>query len=313
MKLNNKMNNNLINSIIKENNLKLMNNNKDIENLLQDINNINTNIIRYSELENLLNSDIKYENDKDLSIINLQKFLDKNELKENNIKDFEKQKLFGDFKNICNKVYSPKKTIEADSKINHYLYINDIKPYKNSIKEAMNSIFKRSEVKLRKKYFPTYKSHTKDKDKNSIINLNIKLPKQLSIDINNISNKKIILRNSSLTDRERVIDDYKSIQKYNNNYIPKTLDNDERINISYGHYASNNMKYKHPQFYVLKTKNMPVRRKLLPKIKKDKLTMVDLFRKNNSQFNMLLNKKQNEFDKYYLAMRMGEIYKFKVN
>ena len=41
--------------------------------------------------------------------------------------------------------------------------------------------------------------------------------------------------------------------------------------------------------------------------------MVDLLRKNNSQFNMLLNKKENKFDKFYLAMRMAEISKFKIN
>ena len=313
MKINNKMNNkNLINSIIKEKNLKLINKNKDVENLLQDINNINKNILKYSEIENILNSNIKYDNEKDLDIISYQNFVDKNEIKENNIKGFEKQKLSGDFKNICNKVYSPIKTIETDSNVNHNLYINNIKPYKNSIKDAMNSILKRNDVKIRNIYFPTNKSQIRDKDNISIKNLNINLAKNLSIDINNISDKQLILRNNAHTDRDRVIDDYKSSYK-NINYIPKTIDNDEKINISYGNYASNNVKYKHPQFYVLKTKNKSVRKKILPPISKEKLNMVDLLKKHNSQFNMLLKKKQNKFAKYYLAMRMGEIYKFKVN
>ena len=302
---NNKMNNNSINSFLKEKSLKLINQNKDLENLLQDINNINTNILRYTQIDNLLNSDIKYDNEKDMDIINLQKYLDKNELKQNNIKDFEKQKLFGDFKNICNKVYSPKKTIETEASINRNLYLNNnIKPYKNSIKDAMNSIFKKHEVRLRNRYFPIYKSHTKDK--NSIIKLD--LSKKLSIDTNINPYTQIILKNNSHTDR--VIDDYKSSKR--RYFIPKTIENDEKINIGYGNYASNSVKYKHPQFYVLNTRNKPIKRKL-PPIKKEKLNMVDLLRKNNSQFNMLLNKKQNQYAKYYLAMRMGEIYKFKVN
>ena len=120
MKQNKKYQNKFQNSLNLDKNLKLINKNKDIENLIQDINNINSNILRYNQIEDLLKSDIKYDNEKDDDIISLQKYLDKIELKHNSIKNGKKQKLIGDCKDLCNKVYSPIKTIETDRNINHH-------------------------------------------------------------------------------------------------------------------------------------------------------------------------------------------------
>ena len=298
---------NIQRSITLDKNLKLINKNKDLENLIQDINSINKNIIRYAQIKSLLKSDIKYDNEED-EMHYFQKYLDKIELKQNIIKAPEKQKVFGDCKRLCNKVYnSPKKTIEIEKNINHNFCIKDIKPYNNSIKEAMNSIFKGKEVRIRNKYFPLCYSKTNDNKK--IINLAKKLFIEPDV-LKENSDINIKYRNDSYTDR--VIEDYKGKEYQNNFYLPRTIETDRRINVSYGNYASNKIKFKHPQFYILNSNNSTARKKL-PPIKGGKLNMVDLLRKNNSQFNMILNKKRNKFDKFYLAMRMGEIYKFKVD
>jgi hypothetical protein len=307
MRRNHKINN-YSKSLSLDKNLKLISKNKDLENLIQDINNINNNIIRYNQIENLLRSDIKYDNEKEPDIINLQKYLEINEYKQNNLKGEEKQKLFGDFKQLCNKVYSPKKTIETENSINKNFCVQNIKPYKNSIKEAMNSIFKRNEIRIRNKFFPL--KQIKNSNKKNILKLNLDLQNKLFDDSNNISSEKE-KKYKYESETDRVINDYNSKKYQNNYYIPRTIETDRRINISYGNYASNHAKFKHPQFYILNSNKTPIK-KNLPPIKNEKLKMVDLLRKNNSQFNIILNQKENKFAKYYLAMRMGEIYKFKV-
>ena len=310
MKQNKKHNNKLPKSLNLDKNLKLLNKNKDIENLIQDINNINSNILRYNQIEDLLKSDIKYDSEKEDDVITLQKYLDKIELKQNNIKSQKKQKLIGDCKILCNKVYSPVKTIETERNLNHNFCIKNIKPYKNSIKEAMNSIFRGNKILIRNKYIPLKYNKTNN-DNNKIRNLSLSKNINNNSNDNDIYDKKANIKNGSNTDR--VINDYKSSKKFikNNFYLPRTIETDKRINISYGNYASNNIKFKHPRFYVLNTNGTPGRKKLPPI--KEKLNMVDLLRKNNSNFNMLLKNKNNIFAKYYLDMRMKEFLKFKVS
>lgn len=281
--------------------IKLINKNKDLENIIQDINNINSNLIRYNQIENLLKSDIKIE--KEVDSKDLLNYLDKIILKQN-IKGDEKQKLFGDCKQLCKKVYSPIKTIEAEKNMNPNKFcIKDIKPYNNSIKEAMNSIFKGNDVKIRNKIFPLNSIKLNNKDK---INLNLNLSKKLFTNSKEITDRQINNRNGSQTDR--AIKDNNSSKKL---YLPRTLETDRRINISYGNYASNNIRFNHPQFYILNNNHQPVKKKL-PPIRGEKLNTVDLLRKNNSHFNMLLNKKREQIARYYLALRMKEIAKFKI-
>ena len=310
MKQNIKYQNKFQNSLNLDKNLKLLNKNKDIENLIQDINNINSNILRYNQIEDLLKSDIKYNSENDDDIISLQKYLDKIELKHNSIKNEKKQKLIGDCKDLCNKVYSPIKTIETDRNINHHFCIKNIKPYKNSIKEAMNSIFRGNKKIIRNRFIPLKYNKTNN-DENKVRNLSLSKNNNNKSNDNEIYDKQINIKSGSNTDR--VINDYNSSKKYQNNfYLPRTIETDRRINVSYGIYASNSVKFKHPRFYLLNTNGTPGRKKL-PPIKEGKLNMVDLLRKNNSNLNMLLKNKGNKFAKYYLEMRMKEFLKFKVS
>ena len=311
MKQNKKYNNKIQNSLNLDKNLKLINKDKNIENLIQDINIINNNILRYNQIEDLLKSDKKYyDNEKDDDIINLQKYLDKIELNQNNIKDEKKQKLIGDCKQLCNKVYSPVKTIETERDLNRNFCVKNIKPYKNSIKEAMNSIFRGNKILIRNRYIPLKYNKTNN-DENKLGKLSLSKNNNNYSNDKDIYDKQINIGNGSNTDR--VINDYKSSKKYQNNfYLPRTIETDRRINVSYGNYASNSIKFKHPRFYVLNTNATPGRKKL-PPIKEGKLNTVDLLRKNNSNFNMLLKNKSNKFVKYYLDMRMKEFIKFKVS
>ena len=151
-------------------------------------------------------------------------------------------------------------TIETESNVYHNFCINNIKPYKNSIEEDLNSIFKKSDVKIRNRYFPMY--YNKTKNKYSIKDLNLNLSKELFNDSNNVIDKHIKSRNNSQTDR--VINDYNS-KKYQNNYnLPKTMEIYRRLNVSYGNYALNHIKFNHPQFYVLNTGNSPIKTRLPP-------------------------------------------------
>ena len=246
MKQNKKYQNKFQNSLNLDKNLKLINKNKDIENLIQDINIINSNILRYNQIEDLLKSDIKYDNEKDDDIISLQKYLDKIELKHNTIKSEKKQKLIGDCKELCNKVYSPIKTIETDRNINRNFCIKNIKPYKNSIKEAMNSIFRGNKIIIRNRHIPL-KYNITNNDENKVRNLRLSKNINNNPNDNDIYEKQINAKSGSNTDR--VINDYNSSKKYQNNfYLPRTIETDRRINVSYGNYASNSVKFKNGRF-----------------------------------------------------------------
>ena len=288
-------------SLPKKKNLKIISKNKDLENLIQDINNINNKILRYNQIEKL----IKNDSEKQIDLINIQKYTESNALNQNNLK--EKKQLFGDLKQLCNKVYSPKLTLDN---VDNNSYINNIKPYKNSIKEVMNNIFKKSNVRLKNRLFPI--SHSKTKD-NNIINLNLNLSKKNLHNSNsiNISEKCLKNRNNSQTDRI-VINDYNSKIYPQNVYIPKTIETDRKINVSYGNYASNKVKYNHPQFYVLDSSNSPIRKKL-PPINTGKVKTVDLLRRNRSNFNSIIKKRQNKYANFFIALKMKEMIKFKVN
>ncbi len=287
--------------------MKILYKNKDLENLLQDINNINNKIIRYKQIEKLLKND----NEKDIDIINLKNFTENNDLNQININ--EKKQLFGELKNLCNKVYSPKLTIESNNNNNNNTdnnndYVNNIRPYKNSIKDVMNNIFKKNDFGPRKRLFPI--NHSQNKNNNIII-MNLNLSKKNLDNSNsiNLHEKYLKSRNNSQTDRI-VINDYFAKLYPQNVRLPKTIDTDRKINVSYGNYASNKVKFNHPQFYVL-DKNISPIRKRLPPINGGRVNTVDLLRRNNSNFNVL-KKRQNKYTKFLIAMKMKEMIKFKV-
>ena len=110
--------------------------------------------------------------------------------------------------------------------------------------------------------------------------------------------------NKNICVTERNINNYETKKNIHRN---NTLENEKITNINYMNYASNCVKYKHPQFYLLN-----INKKKLPPIITKKVKMVDLFHKNNSYLKSMYRKKS-KFEKYMMAIQMAEIAKFKVN
>ena len=299
------------------------NKNKELENLFQEISNINKNILRYNKLENLIKSEGTYEEEKDIDFLYYQKSIDKK--KQNiNIKNSEKKQLFGDLKHLCNKVYTPRKTV-TEKGINTNNTINNLKLYKNNVKYLMDNIFKNNDNKTRNGLFPLIKKKTKDNsiNNNKLIKSNLNISNNLltepNYNINNISPLRTKLMTNSEIDK-RINNynisnnDYYQYMYNEDNDLPKTVEtNKRRINVSFGNYATNNVKYNHPQLYVLNSYVSPVKKKL-PPINNNygrNINTVDLLRKNNSSFDSLLKKNQNKYEKYVISKKIEEILKSK--
>ena len=56
-----------------DNSIKKINNNKNLKNIIQEINIVNSNVLRYNQIEKLLKSDLKNKEEKENYLINLQK------------------------------------------------------------------------------------------------------------------------------------------------------------------------------------------------------------------------------------------------
>ena len=121
--------------------------------------------------------------------------------------------------------------------------------------------------------------------------------------------------------KERIINDYnyfnKQKQYQKNYYLPRTLETDKRINVGFDKYASNNVIFNNPQFYLLSNRNSSFKQKLpyINNMKKGNIKSVDLFKKNNNSFNSLSNRNNKNNEKYtdfYLKLRKKDIIKFKV-
>ena len=255
-------------------NLRFLNRNHNLNELLQDINNINNNILKYKQIENLLKS----KRNKDLE-------------KKSNEKNSEKTPLLQDMKLLQNRLYRTKKETKVE---------NNIKYYKNNFKDVMKEIFGKSDSQKKIRYFP--KSKTKLKHIKYINDMNINLSegelKREHLETQT-SNK-----NNCITERD-INDKMKEIILKNN----KTIENNKTTHINFMDYASNCVKYKHPQFYLLNiNKN---NKKILPPIKKKKVKMIDLFPKDNSFFKKDI--KKSKFEKYMLALQLAGIAKFKIN
>ena len=233
-------------------NLKLISKNKKLKDLLQEMNNVNNDILKYNQIKNLL----KYITESDFDIKVCENI-------------FVKDLLLDDMKLLQKKLYKSKKLVKND---------NNIKIYKNNVKDVIQDIFG-IETKTIKKYY------TKSK---------IKLIKKK--DINNHSSCK------NICETERNINSYKEKK---NIYRNNTIENDKDIN---NNCLTNCVKFKHPQFYLLNTNN--TNKKYLPPIKVKKVKMVDL-NKNNNHFTEM--NKRSKFEKYMIAMQLAGIAKFKVN
>jgi hypothetical protein len=260
-------------------NLRIINKNKNLKDLLQEMNNINNNIIRYQQIENL----IKYTETKGFGN------------KSNENKNQEKIGLLEDMKLLQNRLYKTKKTPTNG---------NNIKIHKNNFKDVMEDIFGKSDAQQKRRYYPRLKTKLKNIKNLNDVNMNYseKIIKKENIG-NQTSNKNICVT-------ERNINDYKSKKKIIRSNTLENEKNQKNTNYNYMNYASNCVKYKHPQFYLLNLSN--INKKHLPPIKTKQLKVVDLFNKNNTSFKSN-DKKRNKFEKYLIALQMAGIAKFKVN
>lgn len=258
-------------------NLRMLNQNKNLNELLQDMNNINNNILKYKQIENLLKNTTSTTRDFD---------------KNSTDKSAEKTPLLDDIKLLQNRLYKAKKLSKKE---------NNIRIYKNNVKDIMKNIFGKNDTQKNIRYFPKSKAKLKHIKNLNDMNMNFseKLIKNEGIE-KHTSNKNICVT-------ERDINDY---QKKNNIFRNNTIENDKMKNINYMDYASNCIKYKHPQFYLLNKSNN--HKKYLPPIKVNKIKVIDLFHKNNSYLKRTDNKR-NKFEKYMLALQIAGIAKFKVD
>lgn len=305
-----------------DNSIRKINDNKDLKNIIQEINIIDSNVLRYNQIENLLNSDIKHKKEKDKYLINFHKKF-KNE--DNALKRLEKNKTYEDMIQK-NKKANSQKTISVEKSLKERK-ITNIKslPYKYKGKDRLNDYFKKinnNEGRRRVRLFPLFNKSNDIKSK--LMKVNVSDSKKLFTESSNKDNTNNTHRNdnSSEKEKERIINDYskssnKKIQYQKNYYLPKTLETDKRINIGFDKYASNNVIFNNPQFYLLSNRNTSFRKKLpyINNMKKSNIKSVDLFKNNNNSFNILTNRNNKNDKKYtdfYLKLRKKDIIKFKI-
>ena len=258
-------------------NLRMLNKNKNLKELLQEMNNINDNILRYKQIKNIM----KYSSSKEFE-------------KKSNENIFDKGSLLEDIKLLQNKLYKSNQTLNKENKN------CNIKTYKNNVKYIIKDIFGKRDVITTRKYFPKSKVQLKNikylNDEN--MNFSERFIKRENID-NYEQMKKI-----SVT--EKNINNHKIKKNIHKN---SSIESEKSMTINFANSASNCVRYKHPQFYLLNKSNL--NKKRLPPIKINKVKMVDLFHKNYSNL-MGINKK-NKFEKLIIAMHMATISKFKIN
>ena len=124
-----------------------------------------------------------------------------------------------------------------------------------------------------------------------------------------------MIKNKKRDEQSMIIDDYNSTKKQKEIQcdLSKTIGANKRINYSYGNYATNKIKFKHPQIYILNNCFTPMRNKLPPINDKnaEKLKRIDLLSRNDSEFEQLFNKKEKKYDNYYMAIKIGKALKYK--
>lgn len=302
-----------------DNRLSMINNNENLKNIIQQINIRNKNLVRYNQIENLLKPKIKHKEEKDKDLISLKKKFKK----ENSaLIALERNKTYEeDIIENSNKTNSEKAlNIEKSLKERKMTKINNISQ-KFYEKEGLYDYFKKMNNKERKngvKLFPLNKSND---FKNRLFKVNINDSKKLFTEPNNTNNGNKT-NNSSEKEKGTNIKEYnqsfnKQKQYQKNYYLPKTLEADKRINIGFDKYATNNVIFNNPQFYLLNNRNISFRQKLpyINTMKKGNIKPVDLFKKNNKSFITLSNGNNNNDEKYkdfYLKLRKNDIIKFKI-
>ena len=305
-----------------DNSIKNINNNKDLKNIIQEINIINSNVLRYNQIENLLKSDLKDKKEKNKYLINLQKRFKKENSK---FKKIVENKAKEDMTERNNKANSQKIiNIEKNLKEKKIANIKNIlDKYKD--KEGLNDYFKKinnNEERHKIRLLPLFNKSNDIKNKLMRVNLNDSkklFTEPINKDNENNTNKH---DNSSENEKERIINDYnnsskKKKQYQKNYYLPKTLETDKRISIGFDKYASNDVIFNNPRIYLLSKHHTSTRKKLpyINNMNKSIIKSVDLFKKNNNSFNSLSNRNYKNDEKYtdfYLNFRKKDIIKFKI-
>jgi hypothetical protein len=292
-------------SLAIETNSKSTNNNKTIENLNQEINRINKKILKLNKNDNLLKNDTKFDEEGELDLIKFQQYLDsKMETKQDeDLMTPEKKQLIGEQVYICNKFYNPNKGLTEST--------NNIKTYKSKFIDSMKLVFDKGETNTERiKNSPIF---NKTRINKKIFNSNLEASKKLFTDSNDYNLLERTIKNRKRDGQHMIIKGYNSSNKQRQYILPRTIDVDKSNIYTYGNYATNKIKFKHPQIYILNNCYTPMRKKLPPinDMYGGKINRIDLLNRNDSDFDKLFNKKQKRYEKYYMAMRIGAIIKYK--
>jgi hypothetical protein len=292
-------------SLAIETNSKSTNNNKTIENLNQEINRINKKILKLNKNDNLLKNDTKFDEEGELDLIKFQQYLDsKMETKQDeDLMTPEKKQLIGEQVYICNKFYNPNKGLTEST--------NKIKTYKSKFIDSMKLVFDKGETNTERiKNSPIF---NKTRINKKIFNSNLEASKKLFTDSNDYNLLERTIKNRKRDGQHMIIKGYNSSNKQRQYILPRTIDVDKSNIYTYGNYATNKIKFKHPQIYILNNCYTPMRKKLPPinDMYGGKINRIDLLNRNDSDFDKLFNKKQKRYEKYCMAMRIGAIIKYK--
>ena len=281
-----------------DNNLRKINNNENLKNIIQKINIRNSNI-RYYQIENFL----KHKEEKDKDLINLKK---KYKKENSALIALEKNKTYEeDMIEQNNKTNRQKDlNIKNNLKERKITNINSLS-HKHYEKEGLHNYFKKinnNEGKYKVRLFPLL---NKANDiRNKVKNINLNYSKKLFTEPNNTNNRNKS-RKSSKKEKERIINEYnksfsKQKQYQKNSFTPRTLETDKKINNGFDKYISKNIIFNNPQIYLMSNRNITFRQKLpyINIMKKGNIKTIDLFKKNYKSFISLSNGDNNNDDKY---------------
>ena len=292
-----------------DNRVKIIKIHQNIQNLNQEINTINKNILRYHKLEDLIKNESKSDEERELDLKKFQKYIERKiqaKHDEENLMTPEKKQILGEQVSICKKVYNPKIKLTEKG--------NNIKIYRNRFKETMKMIFEKNDTYHgRNKISPIF---NKTRINNKIFKSNFDLSKKILTESNNSSIIEKMIKNKKKDEQEMIVHDYNSTKKQKEiqcDLPTRTISTNKKINYSYGNYATNKIIFKHPQIYLLNNSFTPMRNKLPPinDAHGRKLNKIDLLSRNESDFDKIFNNKQNKYDDYYMAIKIGEILKYK--
>ena len=144
-----------------ENSIRKINKNKDLKKIIQKINILNSNVLGYNQIENLLKSDLKHKEEKGKNSKNLPRNF---KTENNSLKKLEKNKTYENVIEKDNKSNSLKAiNIEKSLKKKKISKFNSIE-YKYNVKDELTDYFKEKNKKGkgRIKLFPLFNNKSSD-------------------------------------------------------------------------------------------------------------------------------------------------------